>query len=171
MGDVFFGENVKIYIDSTNPTQTTFDVSGGGAKEVQTSVFSFEISGGEYETETKPLLGNANIVIEKPASEIEVSMEVAIKTDDPTFWDKMFYGDGLTSATRADKCSIGIEATDGTTKYQVLLHNVLSVSFEKSLEAGDFLQGKITFKLAPTDDAGNANVLIGTNSNEVFTVQ
>ena len=173
MADVFSGEDVKIYIDPTSGTSTSFDVNTSQtAYEVQTSMFSFNQSGGEFETETKPLLGGANIVIEKPATEVELEFEVAIKTDNPTFWDELFYGSGLTSATRGNDFTVGIEATDSATgkKYQILYHNVKAVSFEKSVEAGEYLTGTLTLKLAPTDENGNANIKIGDDQNTVFDV-
>jgi len=163
MADVFFGEDIKIYVKKDDPVATSFSASD----EITTSIFSFDVSGGEFERDTKPLLGNAQITIDKPQSEIEISMDVAIKSSNSTVWDELLYGSGLTSATRADPVSLGIEASDGTNTYQILFNNVRSVSFEKSMEAGEYLQGTFKFSLAPTDSDGNANVQIGSN---VFTV-
>ena len=166
MGDVFFGDNVKIYLDKTSGASSSFSA----ADEIQTSIFNFDKSGGEFDSETKPLLGNANIQIQKPQTEVEVSFDVAIKTDAPTSWDEIFYGAGLTSATRGGPVSIGIVASDGTIQYQILYNNISAVSFDKKLEAGNYLEGTLKLKLAPTDSSGNANVKIGDDTTPVITI-
>lgn len=165
MSDVILGDNIKMYLE-TGTFSGTFDSEDA----IETEIFSFEQTGGEFETETKQLLGNANIVVRKPQTEFELSFEVAIKTEDATRWDKVFYGEGLTSATRGSNIAIGLEgsSSDGTTVYQNLFENVNVVSFEKSLEAGDHLTGSLSLQVAPTDSDGNANVEVG--ESDVFTV-
>lgn len=164
MADAFFGEDVKLYLAKDKGSATSFTAA---TDEITTKVYSFEVGGGEHNNETKYLLGGASLTIEKPQEPFEISMEVAIKPSESTVWDEIFFGSGLTSATKGGPHSIGFEVDDGSNKYQILFNNVEVISFEKKIDAENELTGTLRFRLNATDSNGNANVKVGAS---VFTV-
>ena len=167
MADAFFGENIKLYLKKDDGSATSFTAA---TDEITTKVYSFEISGGEFDTETKYLLGGASITIQKPQSPYEISMEVAIKPSEATVWDEIFFGAGLTSDTKGGPHTIGFEADDSTDKYQILFKNVEVISFERSIDGENELSGTLKFRLSATDSDGNPNILVGDTANTVFTI-
>ena len=166
MASAYFGENVKLYLAKGNGTASSFTAA---TDEITTKVYSFEISGGEFDSETKYLLGGASITIQKPQRPYEISMEVAIKPTESTTWDEVFFGEGLSSDTRGGPHTIGFEADDGSNKYQILFKNVEVVSFEKSVDGENELTGTLKFRLNATDENGNANIIVAGDGS-AFTV-
>lgn len=156
MSDGFTGDQATIYIvdNGTDPsTGLTTSLSG--------DITSFKESGGEQDRDSVVTFGG-NISKKKNRTELEVSFDVVFRWDasDRTFWDKLKWGTGLTSAGDAPSKDIYIQWSDGTNYYTRAYRDCYAIKFEPEQSADDVLKGTVTFNLTPTDASGNANFKI-----------
>ena len=61
-----------------------------------------------------------------------------------------------------------MQVTDGTNYYWKAYNNVNAINFDGEFTAEEEWKGTLTFKLAPTDENGVANIKYG-NTNSVAT--
>jgi hypothetical protein len=175
MPEAFTGKEVSVYF---MPMTTYNGLSGGVTWSTHGSVInattmskSFELSGGNIETEEEPFFGGAMLTFRTARQPFELSFEVRIPTGstNKNMWETMNFGSGLTSATNGDSYVIGFKAVDtdqnpSETK-SIEFKNAIMTQFEPSFEADSYWQANVTFKIAPTTSAGDANV---TFNNPTF---
>jgi hypothetical protein len=138
--------------------------SAAGLVTFTTRLTSFKESGGERDQDTVPTFGNANIINEKPRSQIEVAFDCILQYSDVLLFDQLISSsviDGSTAVTSAtdptDKV-VYVQWYDGSTYHTRGYNNATAVTFEPEMSADEYLKGSITFKLAPTNESGVANV-------------
>lgn len=131
------------------------------ANDVTVLLNSYSESGGEKDTESFPMFGGANLERESPRSQMEVSFDCVVQYGtDSTLFDSYRYGSGLKSDGDSPIHTIVLHWTDGTNDYYRAYNNARAVTWEPGMETDGFLQGSLTFKLSPTDEAGIANLQI-----------
>jgi len=126
---------------------------------VKGEITSWGLSGGNKDVESVAAFGGF-IDKEKPREQFELTLDIVPKIDtaDSNRWDTYKFGAGLTSATEGTKKAIFVEADDGTNKKTWAFNNAFAVTWDPSHSADDNMSGSFTFKFAPTDDSGNANL-------------
>ena len=167
MPEAFTGKEVSVFF---MPMTTYNGLSGGTnwashGSAINATVFakSFELSGGNIETDEEPFFGGAMLTFRSARQPFELSFDVRIPTGSAqkNMWETMNFGSGLTSATTGDSYIIGFRAVDtdqtpNQTK-SVEFKNAIMTQFEPSFEADSYWQASVTFKVAPTTSAGAAN--------------
>lgn len=158
----YFPQQATVIIGAADALSSTgTDVSG--------SVTNFNQSGGEVDTETIKVFGGGNIHREGEKSEIEVSFDIVMREENATIFDQMLSGSVLDGSSDvsydADPTNkviyVEFAGDDGTTYMTRAYNNVIPSSLEVSMEADNgYLQGSITFKVAPTTPDGSTNVKI-----------
>jgi hypothetical protein len=147
-GDSLSGDQVTIYIEATDVVGATL------ANEFQAEVTSFDVSGGEEEVDSTAVFGGGFIDKDKPAAQIEVSMDVILRYGtDVDQWDALL--------SAGVKKMIAIQSTDGTNFYWNAWNNCKVVNFDKEFAAEDEWKGTMTFKLSKTTADAKPNTAYG----------
>lgn len=142
--------------DAANFTATTY-------------IKSFSQSGGEIDTEVTKVFGGANIHGESEKGEIEVSFDFVAKESGVLYFDQLIAGSTLDGSTAVSYASDPVDRViyiqtlgkDGSTYMTRAYNNVKPTSIEIGMEAdGGMVEGTITFKVAPTDEAAATNVKV-----------
>ena len=155
---------VKIYIGEA-------DAAVGSCTVIEGEIKSYSKSGGEREEDSDAVFGGY-IDIEKPISQVEISLEVRPKLDaNQTRWDAMAYTlDGTNAGiyTMAEQNGtqptgkiIYVQATDGTNYSTLAFNNTNVTVFDLDHNADENRTGNITFKFSPTDSEGVSNFMMG----------
>lgn len=168
MPEAFTGKEASVFL---MPMTTYNGLSGGTNWSTHGSVInattftkSFEFSGGNIETEEEPFFGGAMLTFRSARQPFELSFDVRIPTGsaNKNMWETMNFGTGLTSATNGDSYIIGFRAVDAdqtpTQTKSIEFKSAIMTQFEPSFEADSYWQASVTFKIAPTNSAGVANV-------------
>jgi len=151
-------DEVTIYIvDGADGIDTDLT----SANDVTVLLNSYQESGGEKDTKSFPMFGGAFLERENPRSQFEVSFDCVVQygTDATTF-DNYRYGSNLDSSSEGNIKTIVLHWTDGTNHYYRAYNNARAIQWEPGMETDGFLQGTLTFKLNPTDEAGVGNVQV-----------
>lgn len=159
----------------SNQTAIFIQEIDGNEINMTVKVLSIKESGFERETEAHVTFGDGRIVQKKPQADGSVEIEF-VMTD--TMADKMFWGStasGTAPATvysggdqekhritivRTAQSSLPTSATDNLTgeTYRRAYSEAYAVTLEPEHEAEGFLKGKLSFKVAPTDNSASPNV-------------
>lgn len=145
-------------------------VNDASADVITAFVSNYSESGGEEDTDSKPVFGGGNIDIVKPRTQMEVSFDVefyyADTTGDSIKFDELKWGaadvNGIVkSSGDAPLKALYINWTKGSVEYTRAYNNIKAVTFEPEQTAEDELKGTITFKLSPTTADGVENFRSG----------
>ena len=166
MPEAFTGKEVKVFfmtMEDYNGLSPETDWSeDSDAIEATTFTKSFEMSGGNIDTEEEPYFGGAMLTFRSARQPFEVSFDARIPTGatDKNLWEEMAFGEDLNSAGVPPLYVIGFEAEDEETETvkRVEFKNATMTQFEPSFEADSYWQASVTFKIAPTTADGDANV-------------
>lgn len=151
-------DEVTIYIVASVDADYNDLISGN---DVTVLLNSYSESGGEKDTESFPMFGGANLEKEMPRSQIEVAFDCVVQYgSNATKFDEYRYGSTLKSSGDGVGHTIVLHWTDGTNDYYRAYNNARAVTWEPGMETDGFLQGTLTFKLNPTDEAGIANLIV-----------
>lgn len=166
--EAWFSNQTAIFIQEQDGTEINFTVK----------VLSIKEGGFERETEGIVTFGDGRIVQKKPQKDGTVEVEFVMKD---TLADKIFWGSTVAGTVPATILSGGLQnphritfvrtadATIPTTAitaggdtlgetYRRAYVEAFAVLLEPEHEADGFLRGKLTFTVAPTDDAADPNV-------------
>lgn len=166
MPDAFTGREFEIFFldmsdyDAVAPAANwTADVD---AFEGTVYAKSFELSGGNVETEEEMFFGDATLSFQQPREPFELSFDVRVPTGSAlkNKWESMAFGAALTSAGEPVRQIIGVRATDATsaTVKTIEFKNATMTEFNPTFEADSYWQASVTFKVPATDSDGAANV-------------
>lgn len=161
MSDAYFSGNAIITIGAASA------VSSAGTP-FTTYITNWSQSGGDTETETINIFGNANIQKRSPRNEIEVSFDFVMRSGGALLFEQLMMGstlDGSTavdSSMAADEKVVYVELQDeeGSTYKTYAYNNVLCTTYEAEMSAEDHAQGSVTLKTAATTAAAAANMKI-----------
>lgn len=144
---------------------------------VTVDVDTYEESGFERDTESRPFFGGAKVVIEKPQADGEIKFNAKLTRP---LWDQIFWGgtgSDFTSSGAQDEWRIvfmvtkdpaftnaGQDASNAVGSaydtYRKVYVEARATSWNPKLEAEGMLEGEITFKLPPRDEVGSPNVRV-----------
>jgi len=163
MSDAYFSGNAIITIgvadalstDAANETFTTY-------------VTNWSQSGGDTETETINIFGNANIQKRSPRNEFEVGFDFVMRSSGALLFESLLMGSALSGSTALESATDAIELVvyvelqdeDGSTYKTYAYNNALCTSYEAEMSAEDHAQGSVTLKTASTTAAAASNVKI-----------
>lgn len=145
------------------------DAAVGSCTNLSAYVTNFNQSGGDIETEAIKVFGGGNIQKEGEKNEVEISFDFVARDSGPTFWDQLIAGSTLDGSSAVDYADdptdkviyLEVLGDDGSTYMTRAYNNVKPTQIETSMEAdGGYMQGTITFKLAPTQADGTGNVQV-----------
>lgn len=147
-GDSLSGDHVTIYIEDAGT------IGSGLTNEFQAEVTSFDVSGGEKDSESVAVFGGGFINRKKPQAQLEISMDVILR-----YGTSVDQWDALLSAAASKM--IAIQASDGTNFYWKAWNNVEAVNFDQEFAAEDEWRGTMSFKLSPATADAVSNVQYG----------
>lgn len=158
----YFPQQATVYIGAADAASST-------ATDISAGITNFNQSGGEIDTETIKVFGGGNIHKEGEKGEIEVSFDIVMRETNALIFDQLVAGsslDGSTAVSYADDPTnkviyVEFAGDDGSTYMTRAYNNVIPSTLEASMEADNgYLQGSITFKVAPTEPDSTSNVKI-----------
>lgn len=160
MADAYFPDGASVYVNAADSAATA-------GFQLTDFCTNFSQSGGARDTESIPVFGGGNVTKQNPRDQIEISFDIILQPGVSTIFDEMLFDNTLTgtaasvsSSGEGQALQIRIAWVEGSNTYVRNYNNVYMTSWEPTMSADGQLEGSVTFKVAPTQPDGTANLTI-----------
>jgi hypothetical protein len=157
---------VKIWIVPTDTNPALLEQTGSGTyAPILGEIENYSKSGGENDTETKPVFGGDQ-TLDKPRGQVELSFDLIPDLDYVGRFENFAYGKNsqnvwVYSQDPTAKC-VFIQSADGSKYGSYGFNNCDVISFDFDHSADDNRSGTFSLKFSPVTPSGVSNLQFNT---------